>query len=202
MSDINRPLIRPFEKFLLFVGIILFALIYLQNKTGKVVQNVENEDFTKGFFARTTPPENVKTDPLPSIANVFSEKQLQDEPDFWKDLKLSEGEKDFFKSLRNRHKTDLAEAEKPAQNWLNTLQSARLTYGKVSDIFREIDPKGRYLTPEKLISAVLSDSLKSEIAFVQIEQLFKIPREDARSFAREGNESLTDWALFVEEKQQ
>jgi hypothetical protein len=202
MSDTNRPLIRPFEKFLFLVGLALFALIYIQNKTGKVVQTVENEDFTKGFYSNLMPPENIKTDPLPSIANIFSEKQRQDEPDFWKELRLSEGEKDFFKSLRNRHKTDLADVEKPAQNWLNTLQSARLTYGKVADIFQAIDPEGKHLTPEKWMSAVLSDSLKSEFAFLQIEQLFKIPREDARSFAREGNESLTDWALFVEEKQQ
>ena len=107
MNQPRSPLLRPFEKVLLFLGLVMFALILIQNRTGKVVQTVDNEVFTKGLTTRLPPPPpGVTTDPLPSIATIFSKKQHQDEPDFWAEVPLPEPEKDFYKSIRNAHKTD------------------------------------------------------------------------------------------------
>lgn len=203
MTDPQSPLIKPFEKFLLFVGIVTILLFMLQKKTGKVVETVDTEVFTKGLTTRAAPPPpGVVSDPLPSIATIFSKKQHQDEPDFWAEIQIPDAEKDFFKTLRNRYKNDGDAQKKSPMDWLSTLQAARLTYQKVGQIFGEARPEGALPIPEKMISMALSDSLRAELVFEKIERLFKIPREDARSFAREGHDSMTDWALFVEKKQE
>ncbi len=203
MTEPQRPLLRSFEKLLLFAGIVLFVLVFIQHKTGKVVQTVETEVFTKGLASRATPPPpGVVSDPLPSIATIFAKKQHQDEPDFWAGLQIPDAEKDFFKALRNIYKNDAVAQKKSPMDWLSTLQAARLTYQKVGQIFGEARPEGALPIPEKTISMVLSDSLGSERVFEKIEQLFKIPREDARGFARRGHDTMTDWALFVEKKQE
>lgn len=203
MTEPLRPLLKPFEKFLLFVGIVLFVLVFIQNRTGKVVQTTETEVFTKGLAARVPPPPpGVVSDPLPSIATIFSKKQHQDEPDFWAEIQISDAEKDFFKSLRNRYKNDVEGEKKSPMDWLSTLQAARLTYQKIVQIFSENQPEKSTSGSGNLIQAVLADPFCAEKVFEKIELLFKIPREDARSFAREGHDSMTDWALFVEMKQE
>ena len=185
MTEPQRPLLRPFEKVLLFVGISMLVFIVVQKKTGKVVETVETQVFTKGLSPHTS--NGVTSDPLPSIATIFAKKQHQDEPDFWDDVQLSDDEKDFFKSLRNNYKSDNEVQKKSPMDWLSTLQAARLTYEKVGQIFNDARPEGALPIPGSIMAAILSDSLKSEMVFERIEQLFKIPREDARSFAREGS---------------
>ncbi len=200
MTDSKRPFLGPVEKLLLVAAAAVFVLILFQKKTGKVVQTVETQTFTNGLSSRAAPPPpGVVSDPLPSIATVFAGKQHQDEPDFWASLSLSDDEKDFYKSLRNRYQPVGSGPSRSPMDWLSTLQAARLTYQKLAQVFGDQQPGG---STGEIIPAVLRDSIRAEKVFEHIEQLFKIPREDARSFAVEGHREMSDWALFVEKKQE
>lgn len=78
------------------------------------------------------------------------------------------------------------------RDWFSILQTSYSTYSKLKSIFNEP-------TNAADIKKEMKDKERANTIYDQLSNVFNISKEEAKSFARKGGESLSDWASFVEE---
>ncbi len=187
MQNQEKPLLRPFEKFFLFVALVMIVAFFLQSKTGKVWQTTERDVFTPGLSAAVF---SAPKDGLEPLAEAFSKPDFESKAaDFWQKTELPEAEKSFFQQLREQKK-GLFEPEKTSVGaWLDVLRAARKTYRNVNEAF-DVER----LSPRK------DSAANAEKTFAEFEKTFGVPASESRDFSKNGPRSPTDWAIFLEEK--
>jgi len=203
----QKKIFGPLEivVFLITVGL----LAYMAFKSGGIniterTETVEIVDDLKEQDARRAPRKYRETEEenvdviLRQIADQYSGKPsntpVQKEV---KSQQMSQDELAYLESVKQKEKQ---KRKAESVDWFSVLSASHKTYKKVKSAFENagIDvEKAENNVTSKLVNEVAARSF-----YNKMEEMFDIPKEDAKAFAAKGEKALSDWARFVDEKAQ
>ena len=88
-----------------------------------------------------------------------------------------------------------------AADWFTTLKSAHDTYQKLQSVFSEASGQAPNEIEKEGLESIWENAADAEAIFSQLRKTFNISEAQSREFARRGQQTLSDWAQFIEENQ-
>lgn len=203
----KKRLMRPYEKVLLFVTVLILAYFVLESLGIHIVKHEAVNTEVRNPGANYEGSSEVYHDDeldarvdakLQEMAREFSaetkgkariNKQKIQQKGFDSD------EAEYLETVKERSK--LSENIESAKDWYNVLRASQKTYSKVKNVFQGTDTGDEKITQQD-ISNVLGNETLRNMVFEKIQNQFSIPKEEAADFANQGNKELNEWANFVE----
>ncbi|MFK7934388.1 MAG: hypothetical protein AB8G22_12825 [Saprospiraceae bacterium] len=207
----KKRLMRPYEKFLAIVSVLILVYFVLESMGIHIVQhegtNTEvvnpgaNYHGSKEVYhdAEIDAKVNAK---LEEMAREFSAETQGRARVHKQDLLgkgLSEDEAEYYENVKERSK--FSEQVESAKDWYNVLRASQKTYSKVRNVFAGTDSGEEEITTDD-ISTMLNNETLRTVVFEKIQDQFSIPKSEAAEFANQGKRELNEWADFVEKNRQ
>lgn len=201
----KKRLMRPYEKFLAFVSVLILGYFILQSfginivehegVTTKMQRPGARYEGSKEVYQDAALEQRVQ-DRLEILARQFAAEsdgrarvERQDlQADGW-----SKDEAAYFEGVKERSR--LGEKLETARDWYRLLRASQQTYEKVRQLFATTG-KEEVISPQH-ISQILSDEQLRSSIFDQMQHQFAIPTAQSARFAKEGRYHLNEWADFV-----
>ena len=204
----DGKILGPVELVVLIVALLLIAYILLKNQGGSVyeksetIQIIDNPQM-EGGERQVRNYEMREEERVEVILQQLSEDFTEENNSSVKeriniDNAISDDELNYLEEVKQKHKEE--EAFISPSDWLSILQASHKTYSKLKSVFEEADSANKKVKEDN-VSNLLENAIVAKNIYSKIEELFNIPEEDARAFAKQGKKAISDWAEFVEQNQ-
>jgi hypothetical protein len=219
----NKPLISGFEKIIVLGLVVFFGYgiyknggISMYEKTedttiydGKTTANTyreldEKEKNSNWNRKGINPPSKAKKkksekldidDVLGKLARTFSSGR-QETTRQMKEMGFSDDEINYINGIKKEN--DLSKELQDARDWFNILKSSTNTYGKVKSFVDDLTNGNANITN---VNVLLQDERNSNSFYKKLEATFGISESEAKAFSTLGKKKVSDWAKFIEEKE-
>lgn len=205
MSEPKKKIVGPLE-LTVFIGVlILLAYIVLKSGGGSIIERTETVEIVNdNNRIGKAQNENYRSqDKDAGVEEIL--RQIEDQysgtpgttPSSDKSVpsaKMSKDERQYLESVKE-------EKEKKARDegvdWFSVLRASHKTYKNVKSVFEKA---GIDVQAAENVTSELANEAVARSFYSNLEKTFQIPEEEARAFAGKGQKALSDWARFVEEK--
>lgn len=205
----ERKIIGPMELVILLVALLLIAYIVLKSNGGNVYERNENVQIVdnpeeEGGKKQIRNFEMQNEDRVEVILQQLSEHYVDENNTTPKDRlipdkAISDDEMNYLEEVKEKHKQQEDTSLNPS-DWYSILKTSHKTYNKIKSVFEDADASGKAVKEDN-VSKMLENAIVANTIYSKIEELFQIPEEDAKAFAKQGKKAVSDWAQFVEQNQ-
>lgn len=190
------------------ITVIVLGYIGLKKGDGSMFQRIENVQIIDNAkeeggekqireYDASKDEENVE-DILAQIANQHAsgvstykeERQLEK-------VGMSEDELRYLDEVKRKNQKNKSTN---SADWFSILRGAHKTYSSVKTAFEEAGIEVDLVDDD--VSSALVNEVAARTFSAKMNDLFGIPEEETRAFAKKGEKALSDWARFVEEQKQ
>lgn len=218
MAANEKKILSKFEWFLLIVSLGILAMVLLQNQGVNMIETTEQVKISKEI-QRVEKPAPITVVPASPDARKSSSKpkkrneHLTDLSDYfaknraqakaegkevgfdWAGLLLPQDEKDY---LQKKHGERGAQTS--STDWMALISQSHKTYKSVKSVFSGLGVDADKIMTAENASRIMSNPIMANSIYNKIEEDFGIPVAKSRSFAERNQQSLEEWASFVEKE--
>ncbi len=210
MSEAKKKIFGPLEISVFVIAVILLAYIGLKSGGGSIIEKTEQVEITNNpnnggregprkKHQSSTENESIEM-VLRQIADQYSsgtgttkgqtKKKLDKIP-------MTKDEMAFLEEVKEKNKDKIKEDK--STDWFSILRASHKTYTKVRSTFEKA---GIDVEATDNITSALANEVAAKTVYSKLEELFDIPEQETKAFAKKGEKAISDWARFVEENRQ
>ncbi len=208
MENKKKKLFGPIELFAFIATVGVLGFLAFKGGGGSIMERTEHVEITDNPRTVGGPKKKREYYPTDDESVEMILQQIADQygngsTSSWKTQKklkeagMTEDEVEFLEEVKEQKKT-----ENPSKSvdWFAVLRSSHKTYSKVKSVFEkagiDVEKAGGDVTSK------LANEVAARTFYSKMEEMFDISKEDSKAFAKKGEQALSDWARFVEEKRQ